>query len=90
MLDRLKGVTDPEAKRKAIGGEFIAAFRKFKDDLQANKGVSPNFLVQVSVWIRFYFPKLSMLSAVRDVEAVKSQCNRTLRLVVVSIYRASD
>jgi GMP synthase (glutamine-hydrolysing) len=26
FLDRLAGVTDPEAKRKAIGAEFIAVF----------------------------------------------------------------
>ncbi len=28
FLDRLRGVTDPEAKRKAIGAEFIAVFRE--------------------------------------------------------------
>ncbi len=27
MLGRLKGLTDPEAKRKAIGAEFIDVFR---------------------------------------------------------------
>lgn len=27
MLNRLKGLTDPEAKRKAIGAEFIDVFR---------------------------------------------------------------
>lgn len=27
MLARLKGLTDPEAKRKAIGAEFIDVFR---------------------------------------------------------------
>lgn len=47
MLEKLKGVTDPEAKRKAIGHEFIEAFRQFRDDLESKHGVSPNFLVQV-------------------------------------------
>lgn len=28
MLNRLKGLTDPEAKRKAIGAEFIDVFRQ--------------------------------------------------------------
>ena len=28
FLDRLRGVTDPEAKRRAIGAEFIAVFRE--------------------------------------------------------------
>ena len=27
MLGRLKGLSDPEAKRKAIGAEFIDVFR---------------------------------------------------------------
>src|SRR5205807_6416506 len=28
FLEKLKGVTDPEAKRKAIGGEFIRSFEE--------------------------------------------------------------
>ena len=30
MMARLKGVTDPEAKRKAIGAEFIDCFKRFR------------------------------------------------------------
>jgi GMP synthase (glutamine-hydrolysing) len=30
MMDRLRGVTDPEAKRKAIGAEFIECFKRFR------------------------------------------------------------
>jgi GMP synthase (glutamine-hydrolysing) len=49
FLDRLKGVTDPEDKRKRIGGEFIAVF-----DEQARRMASgPNraaFLVQGTLY----------------------------------------
>lgn len=30
MMAKLKGVSDPEAKRKAIGGEFIECFKRFR------------------------------------------------------------
>jgi GMP synthase PP-ATPase subunit len=30
MMDKLRGVTDPEAKRKAIGREFIECFMRFR------------------------------------------------------------
>ena len=30
MMDRLRDVTDPEAKRKAIGAEFIECFKRFR------------------------------------------------------------
>ena len=30
MMAKLRGVTDPEAKRKAIGGEFIECFMRFR------------------------------------------------------------
>lgn len=33
FLTRLKGVTDPEAKRKAIGEEFIAVFEEFSETI---------------------------------------------------------
>ena len=33
FLDRLRGVTDPEAKRKAIGSEFIAVFEEESERL---------------------------------------------------------
>ena len=33
MLTRLAGVTDPEKKRKIIGGEFIECFKNFKGDV---------------------------------------------------------
>jgi GMP synthase (glutamine-hydrolysing) len=49
FLDRLKGVTDPEDKRKRIGGEFIAVF-----DQQARQmATGPNraaFLVQGTLY----------------------------------------
>ncbi len=46
MLDRLKGLSDPEAKRKAIGAEFIEVFKAYADELNAKLGKKPKFLVQ--------------------------------------------
>ncbi len=46
MLDRLAGLSDPEAKRKAIGAEFIEVFKNFRDDLEKRIGKRPKFLVQ--------------------------------------------
>lgn len=51
MLSRLNGVTDPEAKRKAIGDEFIKAFKNFSDELDKKHGIKPAYLVQVP-WLR--------------------------------------
>ncbi len=47
MLAKLKGVTDPEAKRKAIGGHFIEVFNQHAAKLERELGVKPKFLVQV-------------------------------------------
>lgn len=46
MLSKLKGVSDPEAKRKAIGGEFIKVFQDFRDGLEKSINKCPKFLVQ--------------------------------------------
>ena len=46
----LKGLTDPEAKRKAIGAEFIAVFRDFATSLEASLGRRPAFLVQGTLY----------------------------------------
>jgi GMP synthase (glutamine-hydrolysing) len=45
FLARLSGVTDPEAKRKAIGGEFIRVFEE-----EAAKLDSPDYLVQGTLY----------------------------------------
>ncbi|GMH42519.1 hypothetical protein BSKO_10438 [Bryopsis sp. KO-2023] len=50
LLERLKGVTDPEAKRKAIGAEFINAFKDFRDKLESETGVKPKYLVQGTLY----------------------------------------
>ncbi len=42
-------MTDPEAKRKAIGGEFIRVFQEFADELKKKIGKLPRFLVQVNL-----------------------------------------
>jgi len=47
MLKRLKGVTDPETKRKLIGAEFINAFKEFRDNLESKIGKKAKFLLQV-------------------------------------------
>lgn len=50
MLARLQGVSDPEAKRKAIGAEFIEVFKAFRDDLEKTTGKRPSFLVQGTLY----------------------------------------
>ncbi len=45
FLDRLKGVTDPESKRKAIGNEFIHVFEE-----EANKLGRVDFLAQGTLY----------------------------------------
>jgi GMP synthase (glutamine-hydrolysing) len=50
MLARLKGVSDPEAKRKAIGAEFIEVFKTFRDELTAKIGKKAAFLVQGTLY----------------------------------------
>ena len=41
----LQGKTDPELKRKTIGGGFNDVFRDFA--LKSKHGIKPKFLVQV-------------------------------------------
>ena len=50
MLTRLAGVTDPEKKRKIIGGEFIECFKNFKGEIEKRTGVRPTFLVQGTLY----------------------------------------
>jgi len=55
FLDKLKGVTEPEAKRKAIGAEFIRVFEEEAEKLAAGSGeVDPahraRFLVQGTLY----------------------------------------
>ncbi len=45
FLDKLKGVTDPEKKRKIIGNEFIAVFED-----EANKITDADFLAQGTLY----------------------------------------
>lgn len=46
MLDRLRGLSDPEAKRKAIGAEFIEVFKNYANELEKTLGRKPKYLVQ--------------------------------------------
>jgi GMP synthase (glutamine-hydrolysing) len=50
MLKRLTGVSDPEAKRKAIGAEFIDVFSEFATKLETELGHKPRFLVQGTLY----------------------------------------
>uniref|UniRef100_A0A061S0U0 GMP synthase [glutamine-hydrolyzing] n=1 Tax=Tetraselmis sp. GSL018 TaxID=582737 RepID=A0A061S0U0_9CHLO len=50
MLSRLKGLTDPEAKRKAIGAGFIEVFREFRAKMEREIGHVPRFLVQGTLY----------------------------------------
>jgi GMP synthase (glutamine-hydrolysing) len=52
FLDKLKGVTDPEEKRKIIGREFIAVFAEQQRTLlgSSHKGLPVKFLVQGTLY----------------------------------------
>ena len=50
LLAKLKGVTDPEKKRKTIGAQFIEVFKEYKDDVEKKTGVRPKFLVQGTLY----------------------------------------
>ncbi|KAM0945121.1 putative GMP synthase (glutamine-hydrolyzing) [Dioscorea sansibarensis] len=50
FLSRLKGVKDPEAKRKIIGREFICVFDDFAHDLEMKLGQKPKYLVQGTLY----------------------------------------
>ncbi|KAH7436075.1 hypothetical protein KP509_05G001100 [Ceratopteris richardii] len=50
FLSKLKGVTDPEEKRKMIGREFICTFDEFALKLERELGKKPSFLVQGTLY----------------------------------------
>jgi GMP synthase (glutamine-hydrolysing) len=50
FLTRLKGVTEPEAKRKAIGSEFIRVFEEEAAKLSAGDGGGARYLVQGTLY----------------------------------------
>lgn len=50
FLSKLKGVKDPEAKRKIIGREFICVFDDFAHDLELKLGQKPKYLVQGTLY----------------------------------------
>lgn len=50
FLGKLKGVTDPERKRKIIGKEFICIFDDFAQELENKLGKRPQYLVQGTLY----------------------------------------
>ncbi|KAM7494267.1 hypothetical protein LguiB_028876 [Lonicera macranthoides] len=50
FLSELKGVVDPERKRKIIGKEFIGIFDAFAQDLENKFGKRPAYLVQGTLY----------------------------------------
>ncbi|OFZ80250.1 MAG: glutamine-hydrolyzing GMP synthase, partial [Bdellovibrionales bacterium RIFOXYD1_FULL_53_11] len=50
FLARLAGITDPEAKRKAIGDEFIKVFDEASRAVARDTGAQPGFLVQGTLY----------------------------------------
>lgn len=50
FLSKLKGVTEPEKKRKIIGEEFINAFDSFGKQLKEKYGRKPVYLVQGTLY----------------------------------------
>jgi GMP synthase (glutamine-hydrolysing) len=50
FLKRLQGVTEPEAKRKAIGSEFIRVFEEEAARIVGQDGAAARFLVQGTLY----------------------------------------
>lgn len=50
FLGQLKGVVDPEMKRKIIGREFISIFDAFAHKLEQTLGKKPTYLVQGTLY----------------------------------------
>ncbi|MGW4382373.1 glutamine-hydrolyzing GMP synthase [Kitasatospora sp. NPDC004531] len=50
FLTALKGVSDPETKRKIIGREFIRVFEQAQADIIADEGPAVEFLVQGTLY----------------------------------------
>ncbi|HEX8715304.1 MAG TPA: glutamine-hydrolyzing GMP synthase, partial [Solirubrobacteraceae bacterium] len=50
FLEKLKGVTEPEAKRKVIGAEFIRVFEEEASKLAGPDGEGARFLVQGTLY----------------------------------------
>ncbi|KAK0586617.1 hypothetical protein LWI29_009764 [Acer saccharum] len=50
FLSKLKGVVDPEMKRKIIGKEFICVFDDFAHKLEQELGKKPAYLVQGTLY----------------------------------------
>ncbi|XP_044483989.1 GMP synthase [glutamine-hydrolyzing]-like [Mangifera indica] len=50
FLSKLKGVVDPEMKRKIIGKEFICVFDAFAHELEQKLGKKPAYLVQGTLY----------------------------------------
>ncbi len=50
FLEKLKGVSEPEAKRKAIGAEFIRVFEEEATKLAGDGGEGARFLVQGTLY----------------------------------------
>ncbi|KAL2517125.1 GMP synthase (glutamine-hydrolyzing) [Abeliophyllum distichum] len=50
FLSKLKGVTEPEKKRKIIGNEFICIFDAYAHDLEKKLGKKPAYLVQGTLY----------------------------------------
>ena len=50
FLEKLKGVSEPEAKRKAIGAEFIRVFEEEATKLAGEGGEGARFLVQGTLY----------------------------------------
>ena len=50
FLNKLKGVYDPEQKRKIIGSQFIDSFKMFKEHLFVSKDLKINWLGQGTIY----------------------------------------
>ncbi len=83
FLAKLQGVTDPEVKRKAIGGEFIRIF-----DREAKKIKDVKFLVQGTL-----YPDVITSGAIKGSAVIKSHHNvgglpRRMKLKLIEPLRS--
>ncbi|MEM3285399.1 MAG: glutamine-hydrolyzing GMP synthase [Fervidicoccaceae archaeon] len=76
FLSRLKGITDPEEKRRAVSETFARAFEEFASNL-ASRGIKLKYLVQGTI----YPDRIESGAAGAGAEKIKSHHNVAMRTI---------
>ncbi len=87
FLKRLKGVRDPERKRKIIGGEFVKVFEEATHQL-ATKGEKFKYLAQGTLYPERHRERLHLGQPVRD-DQEPPQCRRPAEADALQADRAA-